>query len=114
MIGLGLVRSGRVLSLVALSLATPVIHNLQVHESIGNAPTGFSLKGYASPATMLNLQVALVQNDLGGLIDKLTDISTPSSSNYGKWLSKEEVRIYLIDSSTNMNMLTMFNIYMID
>jgi hypothetical protein len=40
---------------------------------------------------MLNLKIALTQSDLSGLEKALYDVSTPSSPNYGKHLSKEEV-----------------------
>lgn len=49
------------------------------------------MTGPAAPETVLTLRFALVQNNLTGLIDTLYDVSTPSSPNYGAYLSKEEV-----------------------
>ncbi|EED85603.1 predicted protein, partial [Postia placenta Mad-698-R] len=43
----------------------------------------------------LSLRVALVQNNIAGLIDALYDVSSPSSPNYGKWLSKTEVEAHV-------------------
>lgn len=40
---------------------------------------------------MLELRIALKQNNMDGLIDKLYDVSTPSSANWRKFLSKDEV-----------------------
>lgn len=79
-------------SLFAIASGKPVARAMQVHESIEKLPAGFKSKGQASPDEMLNLRIALVQNDATGLIEKLMDISSPISANYGQWLSREEVR----------------------
>lgn len=82
-----------ILSLLGNVLAIPSISRaMQVHESRASAPSGFSLAGTPSAGTMINLRINLAQNDIDGLVDKLYDVSTPSSNNYGKYLSKEEVR----------------------
>ncbi|OJT04995.1 Tripeptidyl-peptidase SED4 [Trametes pubescens] len=68
---------------------------LQVHEARERIPAGFSLHGAASPDTVLDLRIALVQSDFAGLEERLYDVSTPSSTNYGKHLSKAEVEQYV-------------------
>ncbi|EED84182.1 predicted protein [Postia placenta Mad-698-R] len=68
---------------------------MQVHEARQNVPTGYTATGPASSDTVLSLRVALVQNNIAGLIDALYDVSSPSSPNYGKWLSKTEVEAYV-------------------
>lgn len=82
-------------SLIAGIYASPTFSNLVVHESITNAPDGFSKVGAASADQMLNLRIALVNSDIAGLEDKLFAVSTPSSALYGQHLSKEEVRIVI-------------------
>ena len=79
-------------SLFALALGKPMGRNLQVHEAREDVPDGFSLQGAASPDTTLKLRLALVQSDFAGLEERLYDVSTPSSANYGNHLSKAEVR----------------------
>ncbi|KAJ8120455.1 hypothetical protein ONZ43_g2841 [Nemania bipapillata] len=47
----------------------------------------------ALPASsqMMTLQIDLTLENTGLLEEKLKDLSTPASPNYGKWLTKEEV-----------------------
>lgn len=78
-------------SLVALVASKPVARNLQLHEQRTVVPSGYTHAGSAHSATVLNLRLALAESDTAGLIDALYDVSTPSSSNYGQHLSKEEV-----------------------
>ncbi|KAI0657113.1 family S53 protease [Cubamyces menziesii] len=82
-------------SLFALALGKPMGRNLQVHEAREDVPDGFSLQGAASPDTTLKLRLALVQSDFAGLEERLYDVSTPSSANYGNHLSKAEVEQYI-------------------
>lgn len=85
-------RSVVIASLCALALGKPARRDMQVHEARTHAPAGFSLTGAASPDTTLSLRLALVRSDDAGLIEALYDVSTPSSTNYGSHLSKDEVR----------------------
>ena len=73
------------------AFAKPITRGLRVHESLTELPSGFVLKGPASPETILNLRLALMQSNVSGLIDTLLDVSTPTSSHYGHHLTKEEV-----------------------
>ncbi|KAI0745384.1 family S53 protease [Earliella scabrosa] len=68
---------------------------MQVHETRVRVPEAFSLKGPASPETMLNLRIALVQSDPAGLEKALMDVSTPGNALYGQHLSKEEVEAFV-------------------
>lgn len=63
---------------------------MRVHEAQPDPPL-FELSSPASLDTVLNLHLALAQNDLEGLQGTLFNISNPSSASYGQWLSKEEV-----------------------
>ena len=65
--------------------------DLVLHERRDDVPDGFTMQGAAPASTTLNLRLALAQTDIKGLQDKLMDVSTPSSANYGKHLTKEEV-----------------------
>ena len=65
---------------------------MQVHESRQSPPAGYTLTGPAAPDMLITLRFALAQRDPEGLIDALYDVSTPSSPNYGQYLSAEEVR----------------------
>ena len=88
-----MVASGFLLaSLVTLALGKPAARNLKLHEVVQGAPRGFSLTGSADPNQTLKLRLALVQGNVTELERKLYDVSTPSSPNYGKHLSKSEVR----------------------
>ena len=65
--------------------------NMQVHEALTIVPTGYTLASAAPSETILQLRIALVQNNIDGLIDALYDVSDPDSANYGLYLSKDEV-----------------------
>ncbi|PIL33245.1 hypothetical protein GSI_04695 [Ganoderma sinense ZZ0214-1] len=86
-----MVASGLLLaSLVTLALGKPATRNLKLHEAVRGAPSGFSLTGSADPNQTLKLRLALVQGNVTELERRLYDVSTPSSANYGKHLSKTE------------------------
>lgn len=79
-----------------LVLGKTTAPNLQLHEAVDNVPVDFVLSGPAAPDTVLNLRLALVQNNVSGLVDELYSVSDPSSANYGQYLSKEEVRTAIL------------------
>ncbi|KAJ7019260.1 Pro-kumamolisin, activation domain-containing protein [Mycena alexandri] len=60
-----------------------------------NPPTGFSRVGSSAADQTLNLRLALVQKNISGLQDTVYGVSTPGSSRYGQYLSKEEVEAYV-------------------
>ncbi|EIW61051.1 family S53 protease [Trametes versicolor FP-101664 SS1] len=91
-----------VASLFTLVLGTPTARNLKLHESREEIPAGFSLSGAASPDTTLKLRLALVQSNFAELEDRLYDVSTPSSANYGQHLSKEEVEQLVAPSAASV------------
>ena len=76
---------------IALALANPTTRELKVHESRDGLPDGFSFRSAADPVTTLKLRLALVQSNIAELQSRLLDVSTPTSENYGKHLSKDEV-----------------------
>ncbi|KAF9814346.1 hypothetical protein IEO21_05141 [Rhodonia placenta] len=86
-------------SLVGSAWSNPVLHGLQILEHRDAPPRGFVHGGPASPDTMLNLRLALKQNNMDGLIEALYDVSTPSSAKYGQHLSKYEVEEYVSPTS---------------
>ncbi len=62
-----------------------------VLEQRSDVPVGFT-KGLAAPAAnILDLRLAIKQNNIAGLEKALFDVSTPGSALYGQHLSKEEV-----------------------
>ena len=81
-------------SLIALTSAIPTARSgMVVRSSKSDAPEGFVHRGPAPADTSIPLRIALVQNNIAGLEKALYDVSTPSSPNYGKHLSKEQVYI---------------------
>ncbi|KAJ7506898.1 family S53 protease [Mycena galericulata] len=85
-------------SLLSLAAAGPAFQTLIVQESLESAPQGFASLGPADSSSSVNLRIALPSNDIAGLEKALLDVSTPSSSNYGKHLSKAEVNAYVAPS----------------
>ncbi|KAF7357217.1 Family S53 protease [Mycena sanguinolenta] len=86
-------------SLLSLAAASPAFQNFVLQESLNSAPSGFSTSGPAADSTTLNLRIALASSNFAGLEQALYDVSTPSSANYGKHLSKAEVNAFLAPTS---------------
>lgn len=86
---------GRVVSLLTTVIyvhATSIGRSTSlVHESRKDIPQGFVLSGPAPGDTTLPFRVALASGDLDGLENALYDVSTPSSSLYGQFLTQAEV-----------------------
>ncbi|OBZ67228.1 Tripeptidyl-peptidase sed3 [Grifola frondosa] len=96
----------RLFSLIAAlsmhAFGLPTSGSLQLHESRVQVPTGFKLNGSPPADTLLNLRIALTQSDPAGLQSALYDVSTPSSANYGKHLSKSEVEQFVAPKPETM------------
>lgn len=73
--------------LSALPFGPLVVHDVRLV-----IPTGFAAIGLADPDQILNLRIALTQNNISGLETILYEVSTPGSPSYSKYLSKDEVR----------------------
>ncbi|KAL1850710.1 hypothetical protein VTK73DRAFT_9606 [Phialemonium thermophilum] len=61
-----------------------------VHEQLAVVPHGWTRVGGANARSVTTFTIALRQ-EFEGLEEKLLDVSTPGSPNYGKFLTKEEV-----------------------
>ena len=83
-------------SVLAAALAKPTARSMVVHESLAGVPDGFSLRSTALPEQTLKLRIALAQSNAAELERRLYDVSTPDSANYGKHLSKAEVRPFFL------------------
>jgi tripeptidyl-peptidase-1 len=64
---------------------------LVLHNQLANVPAGWALTGTPSSTSELNLQIALKQQNVDLLESKLASVSTPGSSEYGKYLTADEV-----------------------
>ncbi|KAF8952094.1 family S53 protease-like protein [Flammula alnicola] len=81
--------------LVTAVAGSPAFRDLLVHEQRDSIPIGF-VKTAAAPADkVLNLRIALTQNDMVGLEKALYAVSTPGSALYGQHLTKEEVEAFV-------------------
>ncbi|OCH85123.1 family S53 protease [Obba rivulosa] len=92
-------------SFICAVVGKPVTRSLQVHEARA-VPPQFQLSGPASPDTILNLRLALVQSDPVGLQNTLLEVSDPSSASYGQWLSKEDVEKLVSPSAESVDAVT--------
>ena len=73
------------------ALAEPTV----VHNSRIAPPDGFRSEGAAASDTILIMRFALTSNNMVGLEEALMDVSTPTSANYRKFLTQEEVSHHL-------------------
>ncbi|TRM66566.1 peptidase S8/S53 domain-containing protein [Schizophyllum amplum] len=72
---------------------------MRLHEKRKELPSGFVNKGAAAADTMIDMRIALKMADRDGLEAALFDVSTPSSANYGKHLTQDEVKAYASPSA---------------
>ncbi|KAF7973164.1 hypothetical protein HWV62_15843 [Athelia sp. TMB] len=74
-----------------------------------NAPAdGFVYQGPPSADSSISLRIALAQADTKGLENALYEVSTPSSSKFGKHLSKAEVEKYVTPTSETQTTIMSF------
>lgn len=84
-------------SLLALAHGNPLTRRaMVVHEERATLPAGFVKAGPASPDAVLQLRIALRQNNPEGLTEALMDVSTPGNAQFAHHLTKEEVRGLLL------------------
>lgn len=88
-----MLRIGILVSLLSLAGASPMPRMMRVHARRDSAPAGFIRAADASPDTTIKLRLALAQSNPAGLEDALYAVSTPSSEQYGKYLTREEVSL---------------------
>lgn len=69
----------------------PQLDNPTIFHQIQEPPPGWSSQGAINNKTIIRAHIGLKQSNIEELQSKLLDISDPSSENYGKWLSAEEV-----------------------
>ncbi|KAI0029779.1 family S53 protease [Vararia minispora EC-137] len=79
-----------------------------VHESREAIPSGFVKVGAAPASQTLTLRLGLQQGDIAGLEGQLMDVSTPSSANYGKFLTKEQVEAYVAPKQETVDAINQF------
>ncbi|KZP15649.1 family S53 protease-like protein [Athelia psychrophila] len=95
--------------LVALVAAGPAPRsNMVVRASKSEVPSGFVKLASAPAGQTIPLRIALVQNNIAGLEKALYDVSTPSSANYGKHLSKEDVESYVKPAQASVDAVNAF------
>ncbi|KAJ6540146.1 family S53 protease-like protein [Mycena vulgaris] len=96
--------------LLAFLSVVPVVspRNTVVHERRTAVPSGFVSQGAAPADQTLTLRVALASNNVAGLEAKLASLATPGSSEFRKWLSKDEVKSFVQPSSETVSAFTTF------
>lgn len=95
-------------SFVAAVSASPLFSSFVLHEQRIDIPDGFVKVGSAPADQVLNLRLALVNNNMNGLEEKLYAVSTPGSALYGQHLSKEEVEEFVKPSQDSINIVNQF------
>ncbi|KAJ7595201.1 family S53 protease-like protein [Mycena floridula] len=81
-------------STIFLVGAGPVRRALSVHDTRDAVPHGYTALRVPPDDTMVPLRIALTPKDMPGLTKVLYDVSTPGSSNYGNFLTLEEIKGY--------------------
>jgi tripeptidyl-peptidase-1 len=78
-------------SCVCVASALP---NLEIHETAGQVPSGWTRLGEAVPSTILHLSIALKQPGLGDLRIRLDATSNPEHEHYGQHVTQKELRAF--------------------
>ncbi|KAJ6505281.1 family S53 protease-like protein [Mycena sanguinolenta] len=91
-----------------LTIISAVSGTLVVHESRSAAPAGFFSQGAAPATDVLTLRFGLAPNNISGLQEKLVSISTPGSSDFRQWLSKDEVKSFVQPSNETVSAFNSF------
>ncbi|KAI0291167.1 family S53 protease [Multifurca ochricompacta] len=77
-------------------------------EQINSVPSGFVSKGPAPTSQILNLRLALVQNNPKGLEEALMTVSSPDSPQYRQFLTKEETEAFVAPAQETVDAVTSF------
>jgi tripeptidyl-peptidase-1 len=88
------------LTLLALSAGAspiaPIGDTMIIYSSREAAPAGFISNGSSPAEKTIDIRIVLTSNDMPGLQNALYDVSTPKSTNYRNFLSKEQVNSFLV------------------
>ncbi|KAF7370195.1 Serine protease S53 [Mycena sanguinolenta] len=85
-------------TIVAVTNTSPTGHRVMVvHESVAAVPSGFAHAGSVAPDQEITLRIALTQSDIAGLQAKTYAVSDPANALYGRHLTVDEARIWMID-----------------
>ncbi|KAJ6568768.1 family S53 protease-like protein [Mycena capillaripes] len=98
----------RLLLILPILSACAFTERLQFHESRDAPPSGWMNLGQAPLNHALTLHLALTQNNITGLEQRLLQISSPSHPAYGKWLSKDEVNAHVAPSQDTIDVVQQF------
>ena len=85
-------------SLIPIAAASSLSSNLRVRSALKAVPSGFAFKESAADETVINLRFAIASRDIPGLHHTLYDISTPGNTDYGNWLTQDQVLTVLLSS----------------
>ncbi|KAK7028541.1 family S53 protease-like protein [Favolaschia claudopus] len=95
-------------NILALLICVVSCTPLAVHETRRSAPAGFTSLGAAPDSNMLTLKFALASKNIPGLENKLSSISSPGSSEFRQWLSKDEVKAFVQPCNETVNAFKSF------
>lgn len=80
-------------------LTTAAVASARVFDSLSSIPEGWALSSPAVGGDQLALKIALKQQHAAALEQTVLSISDPGSPDYGKHLTREELRSYVAPSS---------------
>lgn len=84
-----------------LTLASVQANAAVLLDSLNKVPQGWQAASAPAPSSKITLQVALTQQNIDQLESKLSAVSTPNSSNYGKYLDIDEINSIFAPSNAS-------------
>ncbi|KAM0463062.1 hypothetical protein ACHAPV_003188 [Trichoderma viride] len=98
-----------------LTLASVQANAAVLLDSLNKVPVGWQAASAPAPESKITLQVALTQQNIDQLESKLAAVSTPNSSNYGKYLDVDEInQIFAPSSATTAAVESWLKSYGVD
>lgn len=98
-----------------LTLASVQANAAVLLDALDKVPVGWQAASAPAPSSKITLQVALTQQNIDQLESKLAAVSTPNSSNYGKYLDVDEInQIFAPSSATTAAVESWLKSYGVD
>ncbi|VDB96160.1 unnamed protein product [Peniophora sp. CBMAI 1063] len=95
------------LFIASFARASP-LHSRHILDRRDAAPSGFVKVARAPSDTTFEIRIQLTNSDITGLEDRLKIVSSPSSSEYGKWLTREEVNVFVAPTQESLSAINAF------
>ena len=95
-------------SLQTFITAAPAVQQagFELQDHINDLPLGWKQLGAAAGNSSLELQIAIKQRNINGLIDRLMQISDPDNKDFRRFMTKEQVAEFIKPEQANIKAIS--------